>query len=60
MKASAVGSTTAVEPAPCVSSTGCAMGTSVLLCLIPGMGHEIWSNAPSAIWSFFAANGAHR
>jgi polyhydroxybutyrate depolymerase len=52
--------TIAVDPAPCVSSTGCAAATSVSLCLIPGMGHEIWSAAPSAIWSFFAAHGARR
>jgi polyhydroxybutyrate depolymerase len=39
--------------ADCVETTGCA--APVVLCEIPGMGHQIWSEAPQVIWSFFSS-----
>jgi hypothetical protein len=48
--------TTATTPSPCVTSTGCPAGYPVILCEIPGMGHQIWSEAPTTIWAFFAAH----
>jgi polyhydroxybutyrate depolymerase len=47
--------TTAVTPSPCVTSTGCMAGEPVILCFIPDMGHQIWVNAPAAIWALFAS-----
>jgi polyhydroxybutyrate depolymerase len=45
---------TATSPSPCEKQNG---GTKpVVFCTIPGMNHAIWSGAPAAIWSFFAAN----
>jgi polyhydroxybutyrate depolymerase len=46
--------TSPTTPSPCVTSTGCKPGYPVVLCEIPGMGHQIWSEAPRTIWSFFA------
>ena len=46
--------TTPVTPAPCVSHDGCDPGKPVVWCAIPGLGHEVWSSAPEAVWSFFA------
>ena len=45
--------TTAVTPTPCVSSTNCT-AAPVTLCLVPGLDHDIWSGAGSAIWSFIS------
>lgn len=47
--------TTAYDPAPCVSSDGCAAGRPVVWCAIPGLGHAVWSEAPQVIWGFFAS-----
>jgi len=44
--------TTATTPSPCTIATGCK--ADVIYCLIPGLGHSIWSNAATTIWSFFA------
>lgn len=40
------------SPTPCELESGCTKG-KVGRCIIPGMGHMIWSNAPSAVWTFF-------
>jgi polyhydroxybutyrate depolymerase len=45
--------TIAVSPSPCVTSTGCTAGEPVILCFIQGMGHQVWSSAPTAIWGLF-------
>jgi len=37
----------------CVQSIACS--APVVFCEIPGMGHQIWSDAPQVIWSFFAS-----
>jgi polyhydroxybutyrate depolymerase len=47
--------TTPYEPAPCVSYDGCAAGRPVVWCAVPGVGHAVWSEAPRAIWAFFAS-----
>jgi polyhydroxybutyrate depolymerase len=47
------GATTSTTPDPCITSTGC--GAPVVLCMIPGLGHENWMGAPAAMWSFFAS-----
>jgi hypothetical protein len=47
--------TTATTPSPCVTSTGCTTGEPVISCFIGGMGHQIWSAAPTAIWALFAS-----
>ena len=39
--------------ADCVAAAGCG-SNAVVLCEVPGMGHSIWSEAPSVIWTFFA------
>ena len=45
---------TATTPTPCRKQNG---GTKRLVyCSIPGLGHTGWSEAPAAIWQFFAAN----
>ncbi len=44
----------ATSPSPCQKQNG---GTKpVVFCAVPGLQHAIWSGAPAAIWSFFAAN----
>jgi len=45
--------TAGVSPAPCVAYNGCAR--SEIWCAIPGIGHSVWSSAPTAIWDFFRA-----
>jgi polyhydroxybutyrate depolymerase len=50
--ANACGTTTsATDPSPCVAYDGCARPE--VWCLIPGMGHSIWSQGPQVTWSFF-------
>ena len=44
--------TTAALPSPCLSQDSCTP-SPVTFCKIPGLGHTMWSEAPSAIWSFF-------
>ena len=44
----------ATAPSPCQKQNGGAR--PVHFCAIPGLQHEIWTGAPAAIWSFFAAN----
>ena len=46
--------TTATTPSPCVTSSGCA-AAPVTFCLVPGLTHEIWPRAGSAIWNFIAS-----
>ena len=53
--APAVTPSTGTTPSPCVTSTGCAKGEPVTSCFISGMGHQIWSAAPAAIWALFAS-----
>jgi poly(3-hydroxybutyrate) depolymerase len=40
-----------VTPTPCVQYQGCSAPT--IWCEFPG-GHELWSSAPQAVWSFFS------
>jgi polyhydroxybutyrate depolymerase len=42
-------------PEPCVVHEGCAAAKPVVWCAVDGLGHEVWSEAPLAIWSFFAS-----
>jgi len=37
----------------CVQASGCS--APVVFCEVPAMGHQIWMEAPSLIWSFFAS-----
>jgi len=48
--------TTATTPSPCVSSNGCKTGYPVVLCEIPGMGHQVWTEAATTVWTFFKAH----
>jgi len=41
---------------PCYLAPGCAAGHDVTFCAIPGMDHEVWADAHTRIWSFFAAH----
>ena len=43
------------DPSPCITYDGCPAGHAVAWCSIPGMGHQIWSGTPQAVWSFFSA-----
>lgn len=47
--------TTPIAPSPCVQYDGCLAGKPVEWCEIPGLGHAVWSQAGTAIWSFFAS-----
>ena len=38
----------------CVQAEGCT-AEPVVLCQVPGMGHEIWSSAPTVVWHFFSS-----
>lgn len=42
-------------PSPCQTRNGCPADKAVYYCAIPGMGHEIWSNAAVASWTFISA-----
>jgi mannan endo-1,4-beta-mannosidase len=42
------------SPAPCVTHPGCDDGKPVDWCVVAGIGHGWWSQAPQAIWGFFA------
>jgi poly(3-hydroxybutyrate) depolymerase len=46
--------TTATMPSPCVTANGCS-AAPVTFCLVPGLGHAVWPEAGSAVWSFIAA-----
>lgn len=48
-----VDATTAVSPSPCVTHNQCDATKPVEWCAIPGLGHGLWSNAPTTIWGFF-------
>jgi len=48
------GTTTSSLNADCKQTSGCG-GKPVVLCQIPGMGHSIWVDAPTVIWSFFSS-----
>jgi poly(3-hydroxybutyrate) depolymerase len=37
----------------CVASVGC--GEPVVTCLIPGLHHSVWPEAPGVVWSFFSS-----
>lgn len=43
-----------VSPSPCKSVDGCAEGKPVVWCLIPGLGHQIWSQSDETTWAFFS------
>jgi polyhydroxybutyrate depolymerase len=42
------------SPSPCLAAPGCQK--PVEWCLIPKMGHEVWSQGMQAAWDFFRAN----
>ena len=47
---------TATSPwttSPCVQAAGAAW--PVVSCSIAGLGHNVWAQAPKAIWGFFAS-----
>lgn len=46
-------STVAYSPSPCVAYQGCEAAHPVVWCEVPGLGHALWSEAPSATWTFF-------
>jgi polyhydroxybutyrate depolymerase len=46
--------TTSPLNADCQATSGCG-SDPVVYCAIPGMGHQIWSDAPSVIWTFFSS-----
>lgn len=46
--------TSPIAPSPCVEHAGCADGKPVVWCAVPGLGHEVWSDAGEAVWAFFA------
>jgi len=46
--------TSDVAPSPCKSVDGCAAGKPVVWCLVPGLGHSIWSESNKATWDFFS------
>jgi polyhydroxybutyrate depolymerase len=48
-------STSPYDPSPCVSYDGCAAGRAEVWCLIPSMGHTIWSEAATATWDLFTS-----
>jgi polyhydroxybutyrate depolymerase len=48
-------STSAYSPSPCVAYNGCGAGKAEVYCEISSIGHEIWSNAPKAIWGFLSS-----
>jgi polyhydroxybutyrate depolymerase len=39
----------------CQSFDGCPKGKPVVFCSIPDLGHQVWADAPTTVWSFFAA-----
>jgi polyhydroxybutyrate depolymerase len=45
--------TSPYDPSPCVSYGDCERPE--VYCEIPGMGHQIWSEAAKTAWSFFAS-----
>lgn len=49
------GTLTATTPSPCQQYVGCSSGRPVKWCLIPGLGHGIWSEATKEAWAFFKA-----
>lgn len=45
----------ATAPSPCVVYDGCSAGLPEIYCEVPGLGHQIWSSAPAAVWTFVSA-----
>ena len=45
--------TSASGTSPCIAYDGCARPE--VWCAIPGLGHQLWSNAPQVTWDFFAS-----
>lgn len=45
---------TDTAPSPCKSVSGCAADKPVVWCLIPSLGHQIWSESDAATWAFFS------
>jgi polyhydroxybutyrate depolymerase len=46
--------TTSALSAFCRQTSGCG-AAPVVYCPVPGLGHEIWSDAPSVVWSFLSS-----
>ena len=46
----------ATAPSPCVTYAGCMAGLPETYCEVPGLGHQIWSSAPQAVWGFVTAH----
>jgi polyhydroxybutyrate depolymerase len=40
-------------PSPCRKYDGCPASAPVHLCMIPGLGHPLWSEGQAASWGFF-------
>ncbi len=49
----AAGNGTSFAPSPCLALS-CAAGHPVVHCEIPGLDHNVWSNAAQVTWKFFA------
>jgi polyhydroxybutyrate depolymerase len=47
---------TATAPAPCVAYDGCTAGLPEIYCEVPGLGHQIWSDAPKTVWTFVTSH----
>lgn len=45
----------ATTPSPCQKVDGCPAAMPVEWCLIPGMGHVVWTNGAKVAWDFFRA-----
>ncbi|APR80714.1 Hypothetical protein A7982_06061 [Minicystis rosea] len=41
---------------PCYVAPGCTAAHEISFCAIPNMGHQVWADAHTRIWSFFAAH----
>jgi len=49
-------STSPYDPSPCVSYNGCAPGRPEVWCLIPGLGHGVWTpQGITATWKFLSS-----
>jgi polyhydroxybutyrate depolymerase len=42
------------DPSPCINLLNCATDRPVVYCEVPGIGHNLWSEAPKATWNFFS------
>lgn len=45
----------ATTPAPCQKHDGCPADKPVHWCLVPGLGHRVWSQGAATAWGFFTS-----